>query len=304
MAMDGINKETKQITAFLSDYDGTLCPTTSIRGNLSDGGGIIPQDLEKILFRISERIPICIISSKDFAFLHRRARFANILSCVLGIETVVHNSNCSDSKISNFDCIRYQHLITSRHSLLANSKVLHNLTKILESYNDDISIENKYTSTKQILIGLTIDYRHLENWKLFKENNEPILREMIQRNIGAELQSNSTSKDSPFVQKYSTHPFLDVYGVECNKGLAFDSVLSQLEQKERVNVMYLGDSENDNPAFGRSDISIGICSDTRLNPNLDCKYRLGFKKLSLFLKKMYDNDFKFSEDLLSSTNSG
>jgi soluble P-type ATPase len=36
-------------------------------------------------------------------------------------------------------------------------------------------------------------------------------------------------------------------------------VLSQLERKEErgINVMYLGDSENDNPAFRKSDISIG-----------------------------------------------
>jgi hypothetical protein len=44
----------------------------------------IPQGIEQILFRISEYIPVGIISSKDYTFLHRRARFAKILSCVLG----------------------------------------------------------------------------------------------------------------------------------------------------------------------------------------------------------------------------
>ena len=76
-----------------------------------------------------------------------------------------------------------------------------------------------------------------------------------------------------------------MYGVECNKGLAFDSVLSYLEQEGRVmNVVYLGDSENDNPAFRKSDISIGIRSDTRLNPMLDCKYMLDLSQLPLFLR--------------------
>jgi phosphoserine phosphatase len=89
-----------------------------------------------------------------------------------------------------------------------------------------------------------------------------------------------------------------VYGVECNKGLAFDSVLSQLKQEEITNVMYLGDSENDNPAFRKSDISIGIRSDARLNPMLDCKYMLDFDKLPLFLSGLLDNDFIFSEDIL------
>jgi phosphoserine phosphatase len=30
--------------------------------------------------------------------------------------------------------------------------------------------------------------------------------------------------------------------------------------------MYLGDSENDNPAFRKADVSIGVRSDERLNP--------------------------------------
>lgn len=64
--------------------------------------------------------------------------------------------------------------------------------------------------------------------------------------------------------------------------------------------MYLGDSENDNPAFRKSDISIGIRSDTRLNPVLDCKYMLDFNQLPLFLMGLMDNDFIFSEDPLPS----
>ena len=63
--------------------------------------------------------------------------------------------------------------------------------------------------------------------------------------------------------------------------------------------MYLGDSENDNPAFRKSDIPIGIRSDARLNPMLDCKYMLDFNQLPLFLRGLMDNDFIFSEDLLS-----
>jgi hypothetical protein len=66
-----------------------------------------------------------------------------------------------------------------------------------------------------------------------------------------------------------------------------------------VNIMYLGDSENDIPAFRKSNISIGIRSDTRLNPKLGCKYKINFNQLPLFLSNLIDNDFVFSEDLLS-----
>jgi trehalose-6-phosphatase len=73
-----------QVCAILSDYDGTLCPTTSIR----NGQDAIPEELENILWDISEKIPVCIISSKDFDFLHNKTRFANVISCILGIETL------------------------------------------------------------------------------------------------------------------------------------------------------------------------------------------------------------------------
>jgi HAD superfamily hydrolase (TIGR01484 family) len=281
-----------QVNALLSDYDGTLCPTSSVRGDINVSN-TLPEELEQALVHISERIPVCIVSSKDFTFLHEKVRFANILSCVLGIETVIHNPHNSD----NFDCVRYQHLTANRRSLKDNSKMLHNVVKILQNQND-IMIEEKYDSAKEILIGLTVDYRHLQNWQFFKENKEPMLREMIERSINTNLATNLTHKDRPFIQKYSSHPFLDVYGVECNKGLAFDSVLLQLNQEERANIIYLGDSENDNPAFKKSDISIGIRSDRRLNPMLDCKYMLDFSQLPLFLRGLMDNDFIFSEDIL------
>ena len=292
--------ERKHVNALLSDYDGTLCPTTSVRGDSSNSSGMIPNELEQALVQLSERIPVCIISSKDFEFLHERTRFASILSCVLGLETIVHNYHYKDKEIKKFGCINTQHLIASSHSLMDNSRLLHNIVESLQNQNyQDIMIEEKYTSNREILIGLTIDYRHLENWQTFKEIKEPMLREMIERSINTNLATNLPSKDRPFIQTYSSHPFLDIYGVECNKGLAFDSVLSQLKEKERgTNVMYLGDSENDNPAFRKSDISIGIRSDTRLNPVLDCKYLLDFNQLPSFLRGLIDNDFMFSEDIL------
>lgn len=57
---------------------------------------------------------------------------------------------------------------------------------------------------------------------------------------------------------------------------------------------------NDNPAFRKSDISIGIRSDTRLSPKLDCKYMLDFNQLPLFLRELMNNDFIFSDSLFPS----
>ena len=282
-----------QITAVLSDYDGTLCSTASLRTRDNK----IPKRLEEILWSISERVLTCIVSSKDFAFLNERTKFAHILACVLGTETLVHKHH-NDSKFNDMDCVTTRRLIAGDQSLIANSRLLHNIMESLGNQKD-ITIEEKYTSDKEILIGLTIDYRHLKDWQSFKQSKEPMLREIIQRKINANIAPNASPKNRPFIQVYSSHPFLDVYGVECNKGLAFDNVLSRLEKKDRgASVMYFGDSENDNPAFRKSDISIGIRSDIRLNPMLDCKYMLDFNQLPLFLRGLIDHDFIFSENLL------
>jgi hypothetical protein len=40
------------------------------------------------LWDISKRIPVCIVSSKDYHFLHPRTKFAKILSYIMGIKTV------------------------------------------------------------------------------------------------------------------------------------------------------------------------------------------------------------------------
>ena len=285
-----ISLQLQRVTAILSDYDGTLCPVASSRTTNK-----IPKDLEEILWNISDRIPICVLSSKDFIFLHEKARFASLLSCVFGIETIVHDTGIHKS--NSMDCIKSRRVIVNRQSLSDISKLLSNVVNILQGY-EDLRIEEKYTSDKEIMIGLTIDYRHLKNWSSFKEDKEPMIREAIQSSINADMKLNSSPHDRPFLQTYSSHPFLDLYGVQCDKGLAFDNVVLGLGKEESANVMYLGDSENDNPAFRKSHISVGIRSDTRVNPSLDCKYMLDFDQLSSFLGGLMDNDLAFSEELL------
>ena len=45
--------EGKQVNVILSDYDGTLCQTMAVRGVRNDTGKI-PNELEQILYRLSE----------------------------------------------------------------------------------------------------------------------------------------------------------------------------------------------------------------------------------------------------------
>jgi len=58
-------------------------------------------------------------------------------------------------------------------------------------------------------------------------------------------------------------------------------------------ILYLGDSENDNPAFMKADLSIGIRSDRRINTRLNSDYLLEFNELRPFLQKLENEDFIF-----------
>lgn len=60
--------------------------------------------------------------------------------------------------------------------------------------------------------------------------------------------------------------------------MAFDLVKHDIinidtieEGAEVEGILYLGDSENDNSAFSKASVSIGITSDKRLTPKLDCQ---------------------------------
>jgi hypothetical protein len=84
-----------------------------------------------------------------------------------------------------------------------------------------------------------------------------------------------------------------LYNVRYEKKAGSFTIGEKGRKRHKRNV--LGDSENDNPAFRKSDISIGIRSDPRLNPMLNCKYMLDFNQLPHFLGVLMDNDFIFSE---------
>jgi hydroxymethylpyrimidine pyrophosphatase-like HAD family hydrolase len=302
-----------KITAILSDYDGTLSPMNLVKNK----DATIPMELEDVLWEVSKRIPVCIISSKDYHFLRPRTKFAKILSCILGIETLtltIRNEGlmkCENIKSTslNAGCNTSLCGIEDKHLMLYDSKTLQTNSDLLVGLADsvslkykDIMVERKFTSDKRILAGITFDYRHTENWSSYKNNLEPFLKQMIQDSRSC---SPSTGSEQLNLQTYALHPFLDVYITKCDKGMAFDYVTYKIStlagkrnRKGPQKVMYLGDSENDNPAFIKANISVGIRSDERLNPKLFCRTVVKFDQLSIFLKRLMDNDFVFSDGIL------
>jgi hypothetical protein len=122
---------------------------------------------------------------------------------------------CTSSKVIRFE------------TLQANSSLSRLADNVSIGY-EDIIVERKFTSNKQILAGVTFDYRHLENWRLYTEKLEPYLKEMMQKS-----QSSSTvaGTNKPYLRTSALHPFIDVYVTKCDKGMAFDYVTFKLPSR-------------------------------------------------------------------------
>jgi phosphoglycolate phosphatase-like HAD superfamily hydrolase len=65
-------------------------------------------------------------------------------------------------------------------------------------------------------------------------------------------------------------------------------------------VLYLGDSENDNHAFRKAGVPIGVRSDSRITPKLECQHTINFDRLARFLRQLKDSHLRFSEEQLVS----
>ena len=290
-----------KITAIVSDYDGTLCPTDSITGSK----GKIPEDLETVLWSISRTIPVCILSSKDHIFLEGKTGFSSIVTCINGAEYFVYHQrpdkqvnkskNTVDSlklkKIMGPDGIFYVGSMPY-HDLEQKSLVLEKISEMILQNFQDVVIEEKRRFTDKLLVGITIDYRHLKKWDQYKTNIEPYLIKLIRSVI--EEQSNHSSSYF-YIQQYLDHPFIDVYTFKADKGSGLKMIKKLLKLGSKDRLLYLGDSESDNPAFVVSDMSVGIRSDHRLNVKLESDYVLEFNELRPFLKKLQEHDFVFSK---------
>jgi len=290
-----------KISAIVSDYDGTLCPTSSIYSN-----NHIPQDLHNIFLDISNLIPVCIITSKEFSFIEPNIDFAKIISCLLGVETFIFPQKRYNQDLYKFqeqnrtylrsdfknmtrkdDIIKY--FLKQNDMIVKNSVLLEKLSLLISENFNGIKIFKKYTHQDKQLVGFSIDYRHLLNWENFKSLVEPRIIDKI-----VEYQEKYIPRsDNFFIQSYLTHPFLDIYSFYINKGEILSDIRSLL-QLTNEKILYLGDSENDNPAFRIADLSVNIKSDQRIETKLESDYSLDFNELGNFLIKLRKENFNFN----------
>ena len=181
----------ERVAAILSDFDGTLCPTSGIKYNYNSSD-FIPRSIEDILCEISLTVPIAIITSKDFDFIYPKTRkFAKILSCILGLEMFVlddrqqinHNKNIlnENKKVSTEDIAIKDRISLFDHEMLSiNSHMLNEIAAYIEKNYHTMNVEKKFLKDEENLLGgITLDWRHNSNWMVNKEKYKEIVKESV-----------------------------------------------------------------------------------------------------------------------------
>jgi trehalose-6-phosphatase len=242
---------TMKVQALFSDYDGTLAPLGVPRPSSR-----VPQALAEVLSRIHERIPVAIVTAKDYHFIRKRTPFADAWSCVYGMETVVK---------AGFKTIN----LPLRDLSVAVS--------LVQNVPIKPQIEYKRTSGGE-LCGFCAE------WSPSNVPESYMIENVILR-----------IRDLGFQVLYSSlYPMFDVIPATSDKGTAVTTLQKTLGVKGGL--MFVGDSEADEPAFALSEISIGVAPENGPR-NLRCDYHVKRRHMARFFAALLENDLVFSDRL-------
>ena len=250
-----------KVGAIFSDYDGTLCPLEVRRED-----AYLSPILRRLLTRVSKACPLGIITTKDLAFIRERVPFANGISGSCGLEMQVGEKVTIDERVQQ----------PNEKFQKAYQEVL---KKVLQT-RENLMIERK-ESDDENLIAFCIDWRLSRNWDEAKRRASPLLAYCREQGL--------------YVVESDVSPFANVYPMKVDKGEAFRKLKEAMGVSGSV--IYLGDSEVDDPAFQLAEISIGV-KHRRIMPKLQCKYRIEFFEMENLLSRLLDSDFDFREDMV------
>jgi len=245
-----------RVKCLATDYDGTISSihVTRTQSNIS-------HEMRRILSKIGKSIPIAIITTKDLHFVRTKTLFAHAWSAVGGLETQVGN------RILKRDSLTFRMPTISRAINFARSHI----TAV------GIEIEPKQDSEGRP-IAFCIDWRQASNLNLAKKQ----IHQIADYSEALGLR----------VIRYRNQPFIDVYPFVPDKGRALKEILTELAVDEGV--LYMGDSEIDNPAFQNSNISIGVLHSETTPNNLDSDFFVNFEDVPSFLETLIKNSLRFS----------
>jgi trehalose-phosphatase len=237
------------------DYDGTISSL-----NVARTRSRVPKKTRVVLQRIGRSIPIAIVTTKDLSFVMPRTLFAHAWSGVSGLEAKI------DGKI-----LRKKGYV---RRLRRVSLALEYARSRLTGYG--IEIEEKRDMNSRT-IAFCVDWRRARDTE--KAMNEANKVAVYCEELGLK------------VVGFGRQPFFDVYPLPVDKGGALEEMLRELKSKNGV--LYMGDSEADNPAFERSDVSVGVVHKESCPEKVACDYLVKFEDVSSFLGRLLANHFLF-----------
>jgi len=231
---DGSVLRTMNLKCLSSDYDGTISPLDVPRTESH-----VPLETGVMLRQISRFWPISIFTMKDLGFVMPRTPFAHAWSAMGGLETQI------GKRVLKRECLE---------------SVLPNISRAIEYARSHITVDGVEIEEKQDSVGRTIAF--CVDWRRTKDP------EAAKRQ--AEVVADYCEALKLRLLRYENSPFYDVYPVAPDKGRALRETLEELSVKSGV--LYLGDSEMDNPAFRASSISVGVLHRETPLKLLDCDY--------------------------------
>ena len=202
-----------KVRALFCDYDGTLAPLRVPRSRSR-----VPRPVSQALFRIHERVPVAIVTAKDYGFVRSRTPFADAWSCVYGVETIVKGGS---------------------RRVVRQYRDMSRAVAIVKGVRPRPRIEYKETSTGE-LCGFCAE------WGPAKAPAPFVLDDIIFK----------IRKSGFQVLQGSLYPMIDVTAGTGDKGLAVKILQTMMGTKGGL--LFVGDSPADNPAFAVAHVGIGV----------------------------------------------
>jgi HAD superfamily hydrolase (TIGR01484 family) len=184
-----------------------------------DSSGV-PKEIGDSLLRLSASLPVAIVTSKDYDFIRPRTPFARAWACVSGLEIVLSDGRrFADEK--------------------GSGRLLDGLKLARRARVPGVKFELKRSTAKDLL-AFSIDWRGASSPpRAFIGTAASELRRM-----------GLTVVHDP------AQPYLDVFGARPDKGRAVRELKRLLAVSG--NILFLGDSVADNPAFREAEVAVCV----------------------------------------------